>query len=138
VSDDGFEARSEKGFMSKVWQAVRGYIWWTHPRGNVHYDVMVTLILAFIFLTPTWVFNDKPTVRVPHQTEVVVSPDGENFIYQIDAAAVPGKGDAAIRRQLLQIIEPISGEAKVTRYEAVRDAHGQVKSYKVWVERPYR
>ena len=124
--------------MSRVWKTIRGYIWWTYPRGNVHYDVMVTLILAFIFLTPRWVFNDKPTERVPHQTGVVVSPDGDSLIYQIDASAVPSKNDAAIRQELLRVIEPIAGETEVTRYASVTDDHGHVKSYKVWVKRPYR
>jgi len=124
--------------MSKIWQTIRGYIWWTHPRGNVHYDVMVTLILAFIFITPRWVFNDKPTTRVPHQTEVVVSPDGDSLMYQIDASAVAAKSDAEVRRELLRVIEPISGETEVTRYEPVFDRHGHVRFYKVWVKRPYR
>jgi hypothetical protein len=124
--------------MSKIWQTIRGYIWWTHPRGNVHYDVMVTLILVFIFLTPRWVFNDKPTERVPHQSGVVVFPDGDNLIYQIDASAVQGKTDTSIREELLRVIEPISGEAVVTRYESIADTHGKVKAYKVWVKKPYR
>ena len=41
--------------MSKFGQTVKGYIWWTYPRGSVPYDIMVTVILAFIFLTPLWV-----------------------------------------------------------------------------------
>lgn len=124
--------------MSKLWKTIRGYIWWTHTRGNVHYDVMVTLILLFIFVTPRWVFNDKPTERVPHQTGVLVTPDGKGFVYQIDASAVPGTSDPDIREELLRVVEPIAGEAKVTRYEALKDDRGKVKSYKVWVERPYR
>ncbi len=124
--------------MSKIWQTIRGYVWWTHPRGNVHYDVMVTLILVFIFATPTWVFNDKPTQRVPHQTGVVVSPDGDDLVFQIDSSAVQGRSDAAIREELLRVIEPISGETVVIRYEPVKDNHGDVKEYKAWVKKPYR
>jgi hypothetical protein len=123
--------------MSKIWRTIRGYVWWVYPRGSVHYDVMVTLILAFIFLTPRWVFNDKPTERVPHQSEVVVLPDGDNFIYEIDASAVKSQDDAAIRQELLHVVEPIAGEAEVVRYEAVRDDRGHVKLYKVWVHKPY-
>jgi hypothetical protein len=123
--------------MSKIWRTIRGYVWWVYPRGSVHYDVMVTLILAFIFLTPRWVFNDKPTERVPHQSEVVVLPDGDNFIYEIDASAVKSQDDAAIRQELLHVVEPIAGEAEVVRYEAVRDDRGHVKLYKVWVQKPY-
>jgi hypothetical protein len=47
--------------MSKLGQTLRGYFWWTYPRGSVPYDIMVTLILAFIFITPIFVnFRDKP------------------------------------------------------------------------------
>lgn len=124
--------------MSKIWQTIRGYIWWTHARGSMHYDVMVTLILVFIFLTPRWVFNDRPTERVAYQSGVVVSPDGESLVYEIDASAVKGQNDASVREELLHVIEPISGETAITRYEAVKDNHGKVKEYKVWVKKPYR
>ncbi|MGO9938451.1 MAG: hypothetical protein ACLPH3_12345, partial [Terracidiphilus sp.] len=41
---------------------LKSYFYWTYPRGNVHYDVMVSLILIFIFVTPhLWDFGDKPS-----------------------------------------------------------------------------
>ncbi len=124
--------------MSRVWQTIRGYIWWTYKRGSFHYDVMVTLILLFIFLAPRWIeFNDKPTERIPHQTGVLVVPDGDQFVYQIEAAAVQGTDAASIRRDLVRVIEPIAGAIDLVRYEAVRDGKGHIKSYKVWVRRPY-
>ncbi len=125
--------------MSKLWQTIRGYVWWTWPRGSVHYDIMVTLILMFIFLTPSRFFNDKPTERNPHQSGVLVVPDKDNsFIYQVDASAVKAQDEDGIRQDLLRTVEPIAGEAEITRFEAVRDARGQVKLYRVWVHRPYR
>ena len=36
------------------------FLWWTYPRGSLEYDVMVALILAFIFLTPPRFFRDQP------------------------------------------------------------------------------
>jgi hypothetical protein len=124
--------------MSKVWQTIRGYVWWTYPRGSVHYDIMVSLILIFVFLTPRWIFNDKPTERNPHQSGVVVFPDGDSFIYQIDASAVKSQDDVSIRRDLLHVVEPIAGEAEILRYQQLRDDRGRVKLYKVWIRRPYR
>src|SRR5512133_3661535 len=124
--------------MSKIWPTIRGYVWWTYPRGSVHYDIMVTLILIFIFLTPRWIFNDKPTERNPHQSGVVVLPDGDSFLYEIDASAVKSRDDDGIRQDLLHVVEPIAGEAEVIRFEEVRDDRGHVKLYKVWVRRPYR
>ena len=123
--------------MSRIWQTIRGYILWTYERGSVQYDVMVTLILAFIFITPYWVnFKDKPVERTPHQTGVVVYPDGDSgFIYQIEASAVQGQDDASRRLSLLRIIEPIAGEVEITKYEPVRDAKGHLVAYKVRVSR---
>jgi hypothetical protein len=123
--------------MSRLWQTIRGYLWWTHDRGSVHYDVMVTLILAFIFLAPHWInFKDKPVERSPHPTEVVVSPDGQDgFIYEVPATAVSGHDQASIQSDLLRVIEPIAGEVEIIGYEPVQDAKGQVTAYKVRVSR---
>ncbi len=122
--------------MSGVWKTIRGYIWWTYERGSVPYDVMVTLILAFIFVTPFFLnFKDKPVERIPHQTGVVVYPDGQNLVYQIDAKAIQGKDDASIRSDLLRVIEPIAGEVDIDHYEEIKDVRGHVTAYRVWVTR---
>lgn len=120
-----------------VWKTIRGYIWWTHPRGNLHYDIMVTAILLFIFVTPLFVnFKDKPAERTPHPTGVQVLPDKEGaFIYRVEAAAVKGTTDAEIRADLRSVIEPIAGEVKIVRYEPIQDVKGHMVAYKVWVRR---
>lgn len=119
------------------WQTIKSYFWWTHPRGNLHYDVMVTIILLFIFITPHYVnFNDKPIERVPHPTGVQVSiqPEGNGYIYTVDSEAVTGKTDADIRAGLLRVIEPIAGEVVLSRYEQVQANRGRT-AYRVWVRR---
>lgn len=122
--------------MGKVSQTVKGYVWWMYPRGSVHYDVMVTLILAFIFLGPLWInFRDKPVVRSPYQTEVVVKAEGNGFLYKVDAAAIKPGDDEAIREELLRVIEPVAGEIRIDRYEAVRDDKHNVVAYQVWGHR---
>jgi len=122
--------------MQRFWEIVKSYIWWTYGRGSVHYDVMVTIILLFIFLTPRGVFRDKPVARSPHQTEVVVQPDGHNgFIYEVDASAVSGKSDDEVREDLLRVIEPIAGEIVIASYEPVKDSKGRVNTYRVRVQR---
>ncbi|MBZ5570254.1 MAG: hypothetical protein LAO09_00060 [Acidobacteriia bacterium] len=120
-----------------MWQTIRSYILWSHERGTIQYDVMVTLILLFVFLSPRLInFNDKPVERNPQRTGVAVVPDGHGgLIYQVEAVAVKGKDDPAIRAELLQIIEPISGEVTISNYEIVRDKAGRIEAYKVFVER---
>jgi hypothetical protein len=123
--------------MKGIWRTIRSYILWSYERGTIQYDVMVTLILLFVFLSPLWIdFNDKPIERNPHPTGVVVLPDaGGGFIYEIQAAAAPGKDPAAVQDELLHIIEPIAGEVSISKVEAVRDKSGRVLTYKVWIER---
>ena len=120
-----------------IWSTIRSYILWSHERGTVQYDVMVTLILLFVFFSPRLInFKDKPVERNPRAAGVLVTSDGRNgFIYQIDAAGVQGKDDDTIRAELLSIIEPVSGEVSISKYEVVRDRSGQVLSYRVWVQR---
>lgn len=122
--------------MSKVGQTIRGYFWWTYPRGSVHYDVMVTLILAFIFITPIWInFRDKPQQKPARQSEVVVQQVGGGFLYKVDAATVKTGSDIETRESLLRIIEPISGAVIIDRYQQVRDGNHNVVAYNVWVHR---
>ena len=123
--------------MSEIWRTIRGYILWSYERGTIQYDVMVTLILLFVFLSPLVVnFKDKPIERNPHPTGVVVVPDaGGGFVYQIDGSAVAAKDATGVHDQLLHIIEPISGEVSITKIEPVQDKSGHVLSYKVWVQR---
>lgn len=124
--------------MNAIWRTIRGYILWSYERGTIHYDIMVTLILLFVFLTPYWInYKDRPIERNPHPLGVTVLPDTQGgFLYQIEGAAVTSKDESGIRDQLLAVIEPIAGGAvSITRYETVRDRTGRILSYRVWVQR---
>jgi len=123
--------------MNAIWRTIRGYILWQHERGTLHYDIMVTLILLFIFLSPRLInFNDKPIARKPHPTEVTVSADAEgHLLYQVEASALSASDGQSVEDQLLHIIEPISGAVSIVSYEAVSDKKGKVQSYRVRAQR---
>jgi hypothetical protein len=123
--------------MSAIWRTIRGYILWSYERGSLHYDIMVTLILIFVFASPHFInFKDKPVERNPHPTPVMVIPDDQGgFIYQIPASAVKASGGGDLSGQLEQIIEPIAGAVSINRYEEVRDSKGHMQGYKVWIEK---
>jgi len=123
--------------MNAVWRTIRGYILWQYERGTLHYDIMVTLILIFVFFSPYWInFNDKPIARNPHPTDVMVTTDSQGrLLYQIGASAISPGDDRSVRDQLLHIIEPISGGVSIVQYETVNDRKGRVQSYKVLVKR---
>ena len=127
--------------MSSLGRTIRGYILWTYERGSLHYDIMVTLILLFIFLAPLrFDFKDKPLERTAHQTGVLVTQDGPNILYQVDAAARDQNGQLIVSDQnpetgLHRVIEEIAGEVEIARYERVTDRSGKVVAYKAWVKR---
>src|SRR3954468_7753770 len=120
-----------------IGKTLSSYFWWTHERGSLHYDVMVTVILLFIFVTPRYVnFKDRPVEYVPHPTGVVVNPDGQGgFFYQVDASAVGTAQGADLEKALLKVIEPIAGEVKLLDYKGVSDRKGRVSHYLVRVRR---
>ncbi len=123
--------------MNAAWRTIRGYILWQYERGTLHYDIMVTLILIFVFFSPRVIdFNDKPIARHPHPTDVVVTTDEQGrLVYQIFANAISPGDDRSVREQMLHIIEPISGAVSIVGYETVLDHQGNVQSYKVVVLR---
>jgi hypothetical protein len=123
--------------MKGVWGTIRSYILWQHERGTLHYDIMVTLILIFVFFSPRVInFNDKPVPHDPHLTDAVVTPDAQGgLVYQISASAISPGDDESVRNQLLHVIQPISGDVVIVNYEPLRDGKRQVQGYRVWVKR---
>ncbi len=126
-----------------MFKILRSYFWWTYERGSFHYDVMVTLILIFMFLGPRFIdFKDKPVETVAlHSSEVLVREAGTSrgssrFLYQVRADDMHGAAtDSERRAAILRVIEPISGEVELERYEPVYDAQGKVIAYDAWVLR---
>jgi len=123
--------------MNGIFRTIRSYILWQHERGTLHYDIMVTLILIFVFFSPRVIdFNDKPAVRDPHLTDVVVTTDAQGgLLYQISASMITPGDDQSVRGQLLRVIKPISGDVMIVKYEPVADGKGHVQTYKVLVKR---
>jgi hypothetical protein len=123
--------------MNRALRTIRSYVLWQHERGTLHYDIMVTLILIFIFVTPYWInYNDKPVTGNQHQTDIVVTPGAEGgLLFQISAGSIAPGDDQAVRGQLLHIIKPISGDVAIVKYEGVTDRKGKVQSYRVWAKR---
>jgi hypothetical protein len=126
-----------------MFKLIRSYIFWSYERGSFHYDVMVTAILLFMFVSPHFIdFNDRPVETVAlHASEVLVKEAGtvggnSRFMYQIRADDMgAATTDAERKAAILRVIEPISGEVTLERYEPVYDAQHKVVAYNAWVVR---
>ena len=123
-------------------QVLLSYFYWTYSRGSFHYDVMVTLILLFIFLTP-WIpgfsYGDKPSTAAAliHPIQVV-SDGGHGVIITVavsDANVPAGASDAQVKKALRKAVEPVTGDAVfVEKWETFTDAQGNA-SWRVWAHR---
>ena len=122
------------------------YFWWTEERGSIHYDVMVTLILLFLFVSPQFInYKDRPVETVAlHSSEVLVKEAGRSgesarFMYQIRAdmpgGPQPSQAEDDRQQAILRVVEPISGEVTLERYEPVYDSHHKIVAYDAWVLR---
>jgi hypothetical protein len=118
-------------------RVLKSYLWWTHERGSVHYDVMVTLILAFIFLTPHWIhYGDQPKPDWPtNEILASVNPAG-GMIYEVPVDLVRPSTGEPTSQDLINAIVPVSGPVTVDRWEAVREIGGGVVAWRVWGHRP--
>jgi hypothetical protein len=113
---------------------LRSYFFWTYERGSFHYDVMVTLILLFLFVSPRFInFKDRPVPEIPMQKSEVLargSAGEAQFVYEVRVDDLHGaKTDAEIRRAILNVVEPIAGAVTIEKYTPVADTKGHVVAY---------
>jgi hypothetical protein len=119
---------------------LKSYFYWTYPRGSFHYDVMVTLILAFIFITPhLWNYGDTPSRLAGPTHPIQVSSDGGHglivTIPVVDVRVPDGASDREVKNILRQAIEPVTGDAVfVQRWQTVTDSQGNL-AWKIWAHR---
>ena len=121
---------------------LKSYFYWTYPRGSFHYDVMVSLILLFIFGTPwLWNYGDKASepVALRHPIQVV-SDGGRGLVITMDAADVAvalntTQTQSQVKKALRKAVEPITGDAVFVEYwETFRDQSGTAY-WKIWAHR---
>jgi hypothetical protein len=76
---------------------MKRFIFWDYPRASFPYDIMVALILAFIFLTPAEIFRDRP-----RESTVAKLSDG---FYIIGSAELQGKPAAERLQRAAELID---------------------------------
>jgi hypothetical protein len=123
--------------MNKV---LKSYFYWTYPRGSFHYDVMVTLILLFIFVTPhLWNYHDKASSAAgPSHPIQVVSDGSHGLLVTVNGSdlVVPATAsENEVRKMMRKAIEPVTGDAvSVVRWETALDPQGN-RVWKIWARR---
>jgi len=127
--------RPRRGFN----QVLKSYFYWTYERGSFHYDIMVTLILLFIFITPhVWDYGARPPLAAGPLHPLQVVGDGHGVIVTVPASDLqlpPNATYLEVKKALREAILPVTGDAVfVERWETATDAQGKLV-WKVWAHR---
>jgi hypothetical protein len=105
---------------------MRKWIFWEFARASWQYDIVVVLLLAFIFLTPRDWFRDQPK-----GSNVVMVPaaDGANVFF-IDPLVLQQVGADRRTAEAARIIEQRFKEKwSVVRVEPLYDGENEVKGF---------
>jgi hypothetical protein len=86
------EAPSVAGAWSKIKLVCLRSVFWTYKRGSWQYDIIVLVILAFIFLTPSSWFAPQPAPQVTgflkNQGIIQVGRIKDDWSYIVDARLI--------------------------------------------------
>jgi hypothetical protein len=106
------------------------FLFWDFPRGSRPYDIMVGVILVFIFLTPRAWFRDQPKVPQASQVAVLPSDNGGN-VYVVDTELLTGIAEEQRPAKVGQILKGLPGRrnVEITRVEAIYDSEGEIKAF---------
>jgi len=103
-------------------------IFWEFPRGSAAYDVVVVLILMFIFLIPRDVFRDQPKAA-----SIVMLPAEQGFLLEPGLLSGVPPADQP-RRATTLVQDRFKTRAAVTRVEPVYEEQ-ELTGYMAFTER---
>jgi len=116
------------------WTGVKRFVLWDYPRACWQYDVMVGLILAFIFLTPRGWFRDQP--RIPNASSITMLPAVHGAsVYWVDMDLLTPVPESQRAARIEAMLEDRTGKRqKVVRLEPIRDSEEALKGYMAFTQ----
>ncbi len=106
--------------------SLKRFILWDYRRGSVQYDLMVGLILAFVFLTPREWFKDQPKAS---SVTMLQTAHGTPAFW-IDSAVLSDVPESDRLTRASQVVKTRTGRKEnVVRLEAIMDSEKELKGY---------
>jgi len=106
------------------------FILWDYPRASWQYDVVVGIILAFIFLTPREWFRDQP--RIPGASSIALLPsENGSSVFFVNSELLAGTPESQRSTKLTGLLRArmSNHQLVVTRVEPVLDSEGGLQGY---------
>ena len=108
-------------------------IFWDFKRATWQYDLVVALILAFIFLTPREIFRDQPRPR----SVVMLSGHAGSAQFWIEPDLLDGFEENVWTARANELVNDRPGKQhRVTRVEPIYDAEQDVRGYMAYATQP--
>jgi hypothetical protein len=112
--------------MSGAVSGIRRFLFWDYARAGWQYDVMVGLILAFIFLTPREWFRDQPRAN---SIVMLPSEHGET-VFWMDAEQLSNTAESARASEASTLLQARTGKKyHVVRLEPIVDSEQEIKGF---------
>ena len=105
---------------------MKRFLLWDYPRAVWQYDLMVALILAFIFLTPRGFFRDQP--RAYNIT--MLPPDQGASVYWLEPELLSGVSETDRSVKASELLRGRYGKSQsLLRLEPIFDEEKEIKGF---------
>jgi hypothetical protein len=118
--------------VGSILTGIKRFVLWDYPRASWQYDVMVGLILAFLFLTPRGWFRDQP--RIPRASKIAMlqGAHGTN-VFWIESELLAGIPESQQKAKVFEMLKAQTGETQtLIRIEPVFDSEKEIKGFMVF------
>ncbi len=109
---------------------LKRFILWDYSRASWQYDLMVTLILAFIFLTPRGWFRDQP--RIPQASNIAMLPSEHGSrVFWIDLQLLENVPETKRGAKVTEILRNRTGDRglEISQVQPVWNSEHEIQGY---------
>jgi hypothetical protein len=104
---------------------LKRFILWDYPRAGWQYDVVVGLILAFIFLTPREWFRDQPKA-----SNIVMIPAEHGNAFFIEPELLAGVPESGWETKAASLVRARTGNKySIKRVKPIFDSEEEIRGY---------
>jgi hypothetical protein len=105
---------------------LKRFVFWDYPRAGWQYDIMVGVILLFIFLTPREWFRDQPRAS---SIVMVQSPERGTSEFWIEPEQLEGVPEADRKLRAGALLKARFKKQNVVRLEPIFDSEQAIRGY---------
>ena len=107
---------------------LKRFVLWDYERATWQFDLMVALILAFLFLTPRSWFRDQPRIPGASKIAILQGARGTN-VYWIDAELLTSIPEAQRLGKTREMLRARGELQTIVRLEPALDSESEIKGY---------